>query len=313
MTRRARTALLAGCMVALLAILALAGCDTSGGETPTPTVERTLLPTVAASATVAPFLPTDDSLSGVVIGASNPTLAGLAAEGEPSVPAPTITPLPTQQEIDMAIFAEDGLALQASYYSAPARPAPAVLLLHMEGEDRRVWDGLVARLQASGLVVLTVDLRGHGATGGAVDWTRGVADVRAVLAQLGQFAAVDPTRIVIVGASISANIALNVCAESAACAGTVLLSPGLDYRGITTTGAMALLGTRPALILASENDGNNPADSLTLDGLARGDHQVVIYPETRHGTALLDEALNPPPLDLIASWIVTRFPPPAAP
>ena len=66
------------------------------------------------------------------------------------------------------ISAPDGLILDATFYGPVVRPAPGVLLLHMEGRDRGAWDTLPERLQARGYAVLAVDLRGHGATGGAV-------------------------------------------------------------------------------------------------------------------------------------------------
>jgi fermentation-respiration switch protein FrsA (DUF1100 family) len=91
--------------------------------------------------------------------------------------------------------------------------------------------------------------------------------------------------------------------------GSVLLSPGLDYRGITAADGMARLGARPVLIVASENDDNNPADSTTLDGMAAGDHRLVIYPTAGHGMAMF--AAEPGLADLIVEWLRVRFPPPA--
>jgi hypothetical protein len=83
--------------------------------------------------------------------------------------------------------------------------------------------------------------------------------------------------------------------------GVVLLSPGLDYFSVTTPDAMARLGARPVLIVASENDGNNPADSIALDGMAAGDHQLMIYPAAGHGTEML--AAEPGLPDLITGWL----------
>jgi pimeloyl-ACP methyl ester carboxylesterase len=298
----------------LAAALVLAACGPAPAD-PTPTPALPVYgPSVVPSATVNPVAPLvegpgirEQSPGGQ--GASNPTQAGLAAEGQPAADLPTITPLPTQAQLPMMITAPDGLVLQATFYGAPVRPAPGVLMLHQRGGDRTTWHDLAQRLQAAGYAVLTVDLRGHGATGGAQDWTLAPGDVRAVWTQLGQLPGVLSTQMIVIGASVGANLGLSVCAESPGCVAAVLLSPGLDYRGITTADAMAGMGVRPVLIAASENDNNNPADSLTLDSMAAGDHRLVIYPAAGHGTAMF--AAEPGLIDLITQWLLARVAPPA--
>jgi dienelactone hydrolase len=108
---------------------------------------------------------------------------------------------------------------------------------------------------------------------------------------------------------VGANLALNACADRPGCVAAVLLSPGLDTHGITTADAMARMAGRPVLIIASENDGNNPADSTTLDRLATGDHQLIIYPAAGHGMAMF--AAQPDLVDLMAGWLTQRVIPPA--
>jgi dienelactone hydrolase len=297
-------------MLILLALIALglAACDT-GTLASTPTPNRAPAGAVVpASPTVDPVLPTGDGSGGLVIGSSNPTQARLPAEGQPSREAPTLTPQATASALDMAIPGGGGNFLQGTYYSAPLRPAPGVLLLHQAGGSRADWDALAGQLQDAGYVVLTVDLRGHGATPGPVDWTRTPDDAQAALRQLLQFASVIPDQVIIGGAGVGANLALNLCADYPGCAGTVLLSPGLDYHGITTSGALARLGARPLLILASENDNNNPADSIEINQLASGSSNLTIYP-AGHGTAILDTA--PDAGDAIVEWLRASLPPPS--
>lgn len=288
--------------------LALAAC---GEEAPDPTPTHagpTPAPSLAPSPTVDPVLPSGDGEGGAVIGASNPTQAGLAAEGQPDQDLPTNTPPPTQALLPMTISASDGLIIQATYYSAPIRPAPGVLLVPMEGTGREVYAALAERLQAAGYAVLAVDLRGYGDTGGDPDWTLAPADVRDALDMLADFPGVNRGQLAVVGASTGANLALNTCADFAGCNAAVLLSPGLDYHGITTAGAMARMGQRAVLIVAGENDGNNPADSITLDSAATGDHRLEIYPNAGHGTDML--AAQPGLADGIVAWLLPRVPPP---
>ncbi|MBN1679853.1 MAG: alpha/beta fold hydrolase [Anaerolineae bacterium] len=300
----------AGWVVVALAVLTgvLAGC-TETGDTPTPTYDwPTSLPPIVPSQTVNPLPPIGEGDSSDALppaaGASNPTQAGLAAEGEPEQDLPTVTPLPTETQLPMMITTSDGLVLRGTLYSALQRPAPGVLMVPMRGRDRSSWEPLAGRLQASGYAVLTIDLRGYGETGGSVDWSLAPGDVREALALLSELPGVDASRLVVVGAAIGANLALNACADAAGCVGAVLLSPGLDIKGITAADALARLGSRPVLVIASENDDNNPADSLTLDSLAGGDHQLVIMPEGGRGTDLLDAF--PDLLDRIADWLIVR-------
>jgi len=275
-----------------------------------PTPDWPTAPPLPASPTVDPLLPTGDGYGGAAVGASNPTQAALAAEGEPDAQGPTITPQPTAAQLPMMITAGDGLVLQATFYGPAARPAPAVLLLPMQDRDRGSWTLLAERLQAAGYAVLTVDLRGYGETGGQPDWRQAQDDVRAALAMLSELSGVNRSQLIVIGAGIGANLGLNLCAETSGCAATVLLSPGLDVQGITTAEAMGRLGARPVLIISGENDNNNPADSVTLGSLARGDHQLVIVPISAHGTDLFDA--QPGLLDQIAQWLAARVPPGAA-
>jgi hypothetical protein len=111
---------------------------------------------------------------------------------------------------------------------------------------------------------------------------------------------IDASNVIVIGASIGANLGLNACADYAGCPGVVLLSPGLDYRGVSTAEAMARLGTRGVLIVASENDNNNPSDSITLDSMAAGTHRLVIYPSAGHGTDML--TAEPGLSEIILNW-----------
>jgi predicted acyl esterase len=63
-----------------------------------------------------------------------------------------------------------GAVLKGKLYTPNYTPAPAVLLLHQNGGSSSDFATLAPALQAGGFVVLVVDLRGHGATGGQVDW-----------------------------------------------------------------------------------------------------------------------------------------------
>jgi pimeloyl-ACP methyl ester carboxylesterase len=298
-------------LTAVLWTLLAAACG-EVSPTPTPTYDSPP-PAIPASPTVNPVAPVEEGpqirdQAADAPGVSNPTLAGLAAEGQPDRDLPTVTPQPTQAQLPMLISASDGLVQRGTFFGPDVRPAPGVLLVHDRGRDRTTWAELAARLQAAGYAVLAVDLRGYGETGGGVNWPLAQDDVRAMLRQLAVLPGINHTQLAVIGAGIGANLGLNACADQVGCAGVVLLSPGLDYRGITAAEAIARMGSRPVLIVASENDDNNPADSITLDGMVAGDHRLVIYPAAGHSTDMF--AAEPGLLDLIVEWLRTRFPPP---
>lgn len=59
----------------------------------------------------------------------------------------------------------DGTSLKASYFAA-ARPGPGVLLLHQANRDRKSWESVASQLASAGINTLTLDMRGHGESGG---------------------------------------------------------------------------------------------------------------------------------------------------
>src|SRR5438552_17489818 len=68
-----------------------------------------------------------------------------------------------QRVIDLK--APDGTIRKASYFAA-AKPGPGVLLFHQSNRTRKSWDDVAAKLAAAGINILTVDMPGHGETGG---------------------------------------------------------------------------------------------------------------------------------------------------
>jgi tetratricopeptide (TPR) repeat protein len=67
------------------------------------------------------------------------------------------------QNVDLKT--SDGTQLKASYFAA-AKPGPGVLLLHQANRDRQSWDSVASQLASVGINTLTLDMRGHGESGG---------------------------------------------------------------------------------------------------------------------------------------------------
>ena len=60
----------------------------------------------------------------------------------------------------------DGTLLAGMLYETQARPAPAVVLVHMLGRSKDDWAQIADRFQALGVTALAIDLRGHGQSAG---------------------------------------------------------------------------------------------------------------------------------------------------
>jgi predicted alpha/beta hydrolase len=73
---------------------------------------------------------------------------------------------PPARLVDLKAF--DGIVLKASFF-ASAKPGPGLLLLHQSNRTRKAWDDVAAKLAAAGINTLTLDMRGHGESGGTRD------------------------------------------------------------------------------------------------------------------------------------------------
>ena len=283
-------------LVAISSLFVMTGCDPLEA-TPTPTATGFILP---ASPVVVPVLPTDDTQSDNIdnnSGGYTPAAVPTVAGGEATI---TPTPQPTQASLDMQFTAPDGLLIAAQYYSAAQRPAPTAILLHMVGSSKEAWSPLIPALQAAGYNVVAIDLRGHGATGGTVDWGKAQQDVISVYQQVSVLPNVIPARISLLGGNVGANLAVTACAELGSCRSVVLLSPSLDYFGVTTADPMATLAV-PALIVASRGDASSSEASARLNGLGSGERRLILNEGDVHGTNLLTS--QPDLVATIIDWL----------
>jgi pimeloyl-ACP methyl ester carboxylesterase len=126
----------------------------------------------------------------------------------------------------------------------------------MLGSNRGVWadNGLANLLADNSFAVLAIDMRGHGETGGRRDWAAVERDVQQIWQEFTNWPEVDGERTAVIGASIGSNMALIAAANEPAIKTVVLLSPGLNYAGVTTEDRNVAYGERPILIAASAED-----------------------------------------------------------
>lgn len=281
-------------LILLLALL-ISACQEAPSLTelptlPTETQTQSPVPTQLPTETIKPF-PTITE---------NPTSTATLEATHVSTNSPVENP-PLASSVE--IQAEDGTLLAGTFYSPDSNssPAPGVILLHMLWGERSSWEDFAIQLIEAGYAVLTIDFRGHGETGGKVDWEKAVQDVGQIWEYLREHDEVDNDRLGLVGASIGANVALAAAGLEPEVKTVVLLSPGRDYAGVKTYDPMIDYGERPVLIAASEEDTYAAESGLWLKDLAAGETKLIMYPGSGHGTIMLDREPDLP--NIIIAWL----------
>ena len=209
---------------------------------------------------------------------------------------------PTEPDgsVPVTLVASDGLELAAEFRPADSTSPAGAVLVHMLGSDRHAWQSFAQRLQRAGVATIAFDMRGHGESRrqprGSVsfqsfttaEWMAALNDIDAAVIALRE-RGVDPERIAVIGASIGANLSLHYAANHPDVAAAVLLSPGLDYRGVDTKRALDRYMPRPLLLMASEGDAYAAQSCSTLAAAAHEAFvELRLYPGSAHGTDMLD-------------------------
>jgi alpha-beta hydrolase superfamily lysophospholipase len=201
---------------------------------------------------------------------------------------------------------EDGITLAGTWH-APSRPGPAVVFVHMFQRTRRDWDSVASRLSSEGIGALTFDLRGHGESQGTQpqDLSTLQHDVRAARRFLVGRVDVVPGRVGLAGASLGANLAAVVAAEDASITCVALLSPSADYRGIRIEAAIRKLGSRPLMLIASDDDPYASRSTRDLQKASGGKAETMLLHAAGHGTTMLVRA--PELAGSLVDWLRRRL------
>lgn len=226
----------------------------------------------------------------------------------------------------VSFLTDDGVLIVGTYYSPPSsshQTTPkAVILLHMLSRNRNDWNTFASTLsnRSNGFDVLSIDLRGHGDSinqnGNTIsfqsfaptDFNKMILDIKAAKHFLVTQKNIPHNNIAIVGASIGANVGLKYAASDPSIKAVVLLSPGLDYKGVTTSDSIRKY-TNPIYIVTAGRDpiaGNDP--QMLCNMINCGNHLMVYQDSNTHGTDMFsDSSLNPPLDKLIISWLDSGF------
>jgi pimeloyl-ACP methyl ester carboxylesterase len=168
------------------------------------------------------------------------------------------------------------------------------VLLHMLRRSHADWDAAASQLSDAGFAVLALDFRSSD------DPASLAADVRAAKSFLRERPDVIASTIGIAGASIGANLALVDAAEDPSVRSIVLLSPGVDYRGVRTEAAMKKYAARPALLVGSTKDPYAWRSIRQLSTQGPGSREVRLTDTVAHGTLLLTR--DPELIGALVDW-----------
>lgn len=199
----------------------------------------------------------------------------------------------------------DAVMIAANYYPAdpPKRSSPNgwIVFLHMMPATKESWDPLARRLQCEGYASIAIDLRGHGASDGGPYGFKAFSEAEHLGSRRDIDAAIEflkgigahEDRIVLIGASIGANLALDHIQHHRAAKKAVLISPGMDYHGIM---ALPLIKTlqedRQLLFIGSRDDDHEPGNAEDIEVLSRSapngvQVQTALVEAGGHGTTIL--------------------------
>lgn len=204
------------------------------------------------------------------------------------------------------LTAKNSRRLAGEYYEAnpPAGgPRGFVIYAHMMPATKESWRPLASFLAERGFSGIAIDLRGHGESEGGprgyakfsdTEHQKGISDLEDAADFLRFHGATDP-QIVCIGASIGANLSLEFLGRHRECKKAVLLSAGLNYRGLDALQLAARLhGGQEVFFAASHDDiqakiGTNAEEAEAIaQALPKGvPYRARIYDSGGHGTNLL--------------------------
>jgi len=239
---------------------------------------------------------------------------------------------------DFQVTTPDSVQLAVTWLSdctEDTLPVPVAVLLPMMNNDRSSWHGMDTALTEQGFKVVSVDQRGHGASANRAgqpyhrrdftfaEFARMADDLKQILTASHRRAAdhsrsttldsiltgADFSNIVIIGASIGASVALQYAAADQHVRALVLLSPGMNYRGLASLPAMHQYRGRDVYLTAANGDTRSriAVDSLYIAAFDTTGSAVarVMHRGRDHGTDLL--TAHPGSIHEIIDWIVATL------
>lgn len=206
------------------------------------------------------------------------------------------TPAQTPMSDRVTMTTTDGVEIVGSYIRN--NDQKAAILLHMMPSDRTSWTDFALALDQAGYASLAIDERGHGEStmGGTLNYRTftdeqqqaKIFDVEAARQYLLNEGFTADT-IVVIGASIGGNLAIQELTRHPELRVAIALSPGLDYRGIKTDELILELAQEQRVVLvASEEDQESFESIIRLYELNPAQTFLMKRTDFGHGTQMTD-------------------------
>jgi len=177
---------------------------------------------------------------------------------------------------DLRLPMSDGVELAATLYlpdgKQPSGGWPAIMAFHGLGQTRVELNAIAeSYFVPQGYAVLTVDLRGHGESGGLndLDGPREVQDVRELYGWLAGRGDVDPARIGALGESLGGGLVWRAAAEGVPFAAIVPAVTWTDLYGALFPGNLSKSGAVLAVLNDIPSDHFSPVVASLRDDLLR--------------------------------------------
>lgn len=204
---------------------------------------------------------------------------------------------------ELILTTADGARVAATLHRPVAasisggRP-PGLILAHRHGGDRQIWEGFAAFSRGLGYLSVAVDLQGLG--GEADAWRGALAALAAAKAALLEHGA-DPENLAVLGEELGASLALLYALNEPAMQAVVMLSPGLELRGIDAEAAMRRLRDCPVLILSAQNDAYAASSAAALKAAAPVFAEAQSYSGAAQGADLF--AAHGGAMSQVTQWL----------
>lgn len=212
----------------------------------------------------------------------------------------------------------DGVNIVGDWNPVPTTIGVAVML-HMMPTDRRSWAPFQQVLAKSGIASLAIDLRGHGESvkvdeGGNLDFNN-FTDEQHQQSVTDVLAAVDwllakkymPDRLMLVGASIGASLALSAIQDLPNIHGLILLSPG-NYRGMNAEDDAMYVKAHQALWAAGSDGDDTESFEVArkiVETATASRKMFIPYKNAGHGIQLFTS--DPKLMESLAAWMKESF------
>lgn len=191
----------------------------------------------------------------------------------------------------------DGVEIVGSYRHTGQQKI--AILLHMMPATKESWDSFATRLLEVDYASLAIDERGHGEStmGGTLNYKK-FTDAEQQAKRLDLEAAIafakengfGENQIVLIGASIGANLAIQAMPEHPSIPVAVALSPGLDYHGVKTEPPIFQLNDHQLVVLVASDDDPESFESIQkLHTHNPTQTDLIERSDIGHGTRMTDK------------------------